>query len=194
MTAALFRVFFLVALFSFTWTSATFAAEEKQAVASPGVGGAFSLVDGEGKSVNEKSWPGKYKLVFFGFTHCPEICPVTLDKVTAALGKLGDDAGKIQPLFITTDPARDTPEVVKAFTANFHKSITGLTGTAEQVKSAENAYKVYAVKREGGSKDDYQVDHSSYIYFMSPDDKMLAIMGSSASADDIVSKVKAVLN
>jgi len=169
-------------------------AEETKAVASPGVGGAFSLVDGEGKAVTEKSWPGKYKLVFFGFTHCPEICPVSLDKMTSALDKLGDDAGKIQPLFITTDPQRDTPEVVKAFTANFHKSITGLTGTAEQVKSAENTYKVYAVKREGETKDDYQMDHSSYIYFMSPDDKMLAIMGSSDKAEDIVTKVKAALD
>lgn len=187
-----FRALAFTIVLSLVLHGASFA-EETKAVA-PGVGGAFSLVDGEGKAVTEKSWPGKYKLVFFGFTNCPMICPVSLDKMTTALDKLGGDAGKIQPLFITTDPERDTPAVMKTFTANFHKSIVGLTGTAEQVKSAENAYKVYAVKRPGESKDDYQIDHSSYIYFMSPDDKMLAILGSSASAEDIVTKVKAALN
>lgn len=163
--------------------------DSKEVVVSPGVEGTFKLVDGDGKDVTEKSWPGKYKLVFFGFTNCPEICPVTLDKVAKALDKLGADAEKVQPLFITTDPARDTPKVVKEYSAKFHKSITGLTGTEEQVKVAEASYKVYAVKREteGG---DYQIDHSGFIYFMSPDDKMIQIIGGKETADEIADKVQ----
>lgn len=163
-------------------------ADTAEKVVSPGVGGAFTLVDGDGKTVTEKSWPGKYKLVFFGFTHCPEICPVALDKIAKALDQLGDEGKKIQALFISTDPGRDTPEVVKAFVANFHKDIVGLTGSEEQVKAAESAYKVYAAKSGDGA--DYQVDHSAYIYLMSPDDAMLGILGSDAKADDIVAKIK----
>ncbi|MDF3024249.1 MAG: Classical-complement-pathway convertase [Alphaproteobacteria bacterium] len=101
--------------------SAVAAETENKAkpIAGSTVGGAFTLVDGAGKSVTEKSWPGKYKLVFFGFTSCPEICPTTLTAIGGALEKLGAKADKIQPLFVTTDPGRDTPEVVKAYVANF---------------------------------------------------------------------------
>ena len=180
--------FVLALALVFALSQAAFAADKKP-VASPGVGGAFSLVDGDGNNVTEKSWPGKFKLVFFGFTSCPEICPVALDKIATALNKMdAADVARIQPLFITTDPARDKPEVVKAFVANFHKSIIGLTGTEAQIKAAEDTYKVYAVK--SGSGKDYQIDHSGYIYFMSADDKMLAILGSSSSADDIAAKIK----
>lgn len=151
----------------------------------------FSLVDGDGKPVTEKSWPGKYQLVFFGFTHCPDICPVTLDKLSTALGKLGPDADKVKTLFITTDPARDTPAVVKTYVGNVNKSITGLTGTEAQVKGAEDAFKVYAVKNTDNEKDgDYAVDHSAFIYLMSPEGKLLEVMGSDAGANDIVEKVK----
>lgn len=183
--------FILAFLFLFA-VLGTVQAEEAKKVASPGVGGAFSLVDGDGKPVTEKSWPGKYKLVFFGFTNCPMICPVTLDKVAQALDKLGDDAARIQPLFVTTDPARDTPQVMKDYAAKFHKSIVGLTGSEEQVKAAGQAYKVYAAKREveGAPKGEYQVDHSAFIYFMSPDDEMLAVMGDKTTPAEVVEKIR----
>lgn len=161
-------------------------------IAGSTVGGAFTLVDGAGKPVTEKSWPGKYKLVFFGFTSCPEICPTTLTAIGGALEKLGAKADKIQALFVTTDPARDTPEVVKAYVANFDPRIVGLTGTPEQLKSAEGTYKVYATKRELDGKD-YTMDHSAFVYFMSPDDKMLAIMKGDAGASAIAEKIEPLL-
>jgi protein SCO1/2 len=174
--------------------SAVAAETENKAkpIAGSTVGGAFTLVDGAGKSVTEKSWPGKYKLVFFGFTSCPEICPTTLTAIGGALEKLGAKADKIQPLFVTTDPGRDTPEVVKAYVANFDPRIVGLTGTAEQLKSAESTYKVYAAKRDLEGKD-YTMDHSAFVYFMSPDDKMLAIMKGDAGASAIAEKIEPLL-
>jgi len=151
----------------------------------------FSLVDGDKKPVTEKSWPGKYQLVFFGFTHCPDICPVTLDKLSVALHKMGDEtAAKVKVLFITTDPARDTPDVVKTYVENVNKSITGLTGTEAQVKAAEDVFKVYAVKNDADKNGDYSVDHSAFIYLMSPEGKMLEVIGAEAGANDIVDKVK----
>ncbi len=162
-------------------------------IAGSTVGGAFSLVDGAGKPVTEKSWPGKYKLVFFGFTSCPEICPTTLTAIGGALEKLGDKAKEIQPLFITTDPGRDTPEVVNAYVKNFDPRIAGLTGTPEQLKAAEQTYKVYAAKRETDGGKDYTVDHSAFVYFMSPDDKMLAIMKGDAGASTIAEKIEPLL-
>jgi len=153
---------------------------------------AYSLTDGDGKAVTEKSWPGKFQLVFFGFTHCPDICPVTLDKLSVALGKLGDDAQKVQTLFISTDPKRDTPDVVKTYVGNVNKSIVGLTGTKEQVKAAEDVFKVYAVERTGADGD-VTIDHSAFVYLLSPDGKLLDVIRGDATADDVASTVKARL-
>ncbi|MDE1151174.1 MAG: SCO family protein [Micavibrio sp.] len=165
---------------------------QRAAIASADKGLNFSLLDGDGKPVTEKSWPGKYQLVFFGFTHCPDICPVTLDKLSVALGKLGADAEKVQTLFVTTDPERDTPDVVKTYVSNVNKSIVGLTGSEAQVKAAEDTFKVYAVKRTGADGE-VTVDHSAFIYVVSPDGKLLDVIRGEATADDIVSKVKSYL-
>lgn len=136
--------------------------------------GTFTLVDHNGKGVTERSWPGKFLLVYFGYTHCPDICPVTLDKMAKALEMLGPLGKRIQPLFITVDPARDTPEVMKAYVEKFGGRITGLTGSPDQIKSAIESYRAQAAKtkaplKEGGA---YTVDHSAYIYLMSPDIKV----------------------
>ncbi|HYD17644.1 MAG TPA: SCO family protein [Patescibacteria group bacterium] len=183
---------FLAALAAFAFLFSSHIANA-EGVAGSTVGGAFSLVDGDGNQVTEKSWPGKYKLVFFGFTSCPEICPVTMDAMVEALEKLGPAAEKIQALFITTDPARDTPAVVKDYASKFGKSIIGLTGTEEQLKDAETKYKVYAAKRSTEDGKNYTIDHSGFVYLMSPDDKMVAIMKGSDGSDTIAAKIKPLL-
>ena len=155
------------------------------------IGGHFSLVDQTGKVVTEKSWPGKFKLVFFGFTHCPDICPVTLQKISVVLEKLGAKAGRVQVLFVTVDPARDTPKAMEEYVANFSKSIIGLTGTEKQIKSIEDAYKVYAAKQPVNGEGDYDVDHSAYIYLMSPDDKAVEIIDDQLTAEEMAGKIKA---
>ncbi|MEZ0223424.1 MAG: SCO family protein [Alphaproteobacteria bacterium] len=157
------------------------------------IGGAFSLTDHNGTAVTEKSWPGKYLLIFFGFTNCPDVCPVTLDKMTSALNQLGDDAAKIQPLFISVDPGRDRPPVLKEYVGHFHKSIVGLTGTPEQLKATEDAYKIYTSRHNDPNGHDYTFDHSAFVYFMTPEGKMAEVIRSGDKAGDITDKLKPYL-
>ncbi|HCS22495.1 MAG TPA: SCO family protein [Alphaproteobacteria bacterium] len=169
------------------------AAPEGQKVAGSSVGGTFSMTDHNGNAVTEKSWPGKKKLVFFGFTHCPDICPAALDKIGAALKEMGADADKIQPIFVTTDPKRDTSARLKEYLADYDSRVVGLTGTDEQVEHIKSIYKVYAAIAEGGDADNYLMDHSGYIYLMSEDDALLEIFGSDSTAETIVQKSAAHL-
>lgn len=169
------------------------AAPEGQKVAGSSVGGAFTMTDHNGNAVTEKSWPGKKKLVFFGFTHCPDICPAALDKIGAALKELGADADKLQPIFVTTDPARDTPARLKEYLADYDSRVVGLTGTDAQVEHIKSIYKVYAAKADGEDAENYLMDHSGYIYLMSDNDELLEIFGSDSTAETLVQKSAAHL-
>ncbi len=162
----------------------------EQKVAGSTVGGAFTLTDHNGNAVTEKSWPGKKKLVFFGFTYCPDVCPAGLEKITTVLNALGDSVGEVQPLFISTDPKRDTPERLKEYLTDYHASLVGLTGTEEQIEQAKSAYKVYAAKAEGGDAENYLINHSAYVYLMSEDDTLLEIFGSSDTPETMVPKIR----
>ena len=113
------------------------------------IGGPFTLVNHNGEEVTQETYAGKYLLMFFGFVNCPAICPTELDKIAAAMDQMPQDIrDQVQPLFITTDPERDTAEVVKEYVTKFHPSIVGLTGTQEQIKEVSNAWRVYAEKVE----------------------------------------------
>jgi protein SCO1/2 len=139
------------------------------------VGGPFSLIDGDGRPVTDQTWHGKYMLVYFGYTYCPDVCPTTLTNLSDALDKLGAKADRLQPLFVTVDPKRDTPPVVKQYAAAFGPRIIGLTGSAEQIAAAAKAYRVYyAEHRTGPGPDDYSMDHSSVLYLMGPDGRFIA--------------------
>jgi protein SCO1/2 len=139
------------------------------------VGGPFSLVDGDGKTVTDQTWRGKYMLVYFGYTFCPDVCPTTLSAVADALDKLGAKADRIQPLFVTVDPKRDTPPIVKQYAEAFSPRLIGLTGSAAQIAAAAKAYRVYyAEHRTGPGPDDYSMDHSSVLYLMGPDGRFIA--------------------
>ena len=110
------------------------------------VGGPFSLTDQDGRRVSEKDFLGKHMLVFFGYTYCPDICPTELQVMTAALDTLGPEAEKIQPVFVSVDPERDTPEVLKSYVENFGPRLIGLTGTPEEIAAIAKAYRVYYAK------------------------------------------------
>jgi protein SCO1/2 len=139
------------------------------------VGGPFSLIDGDGRPVTDQTWHGKYMVVYFGYTYCPDVCPTTLSNLADALDKLGAKADRLQPLFVTVDPKRDTPPVVKQYAAAFGPRIIGLTGSAEQIAAAAKAYRVYyAEHRTGTGPDDYSMDHSSVLYLMGPDGRFIA--------------------
>jgi cytochrome oxidase Cu insertion factor (SCO1/SenC/PrrC family) len=130
----------------------------------------FSLVDHTGNPVADEDFAGKWQLVFFGFTACPDVCPTTLIEVSAVLEELGDDAEQITPLFISVDPERDTPEVMAEYVANFDPRIVGLTGSPEQIKQAAQAFRAYYVKVEQKNQPDgYTMDHSAFLYLMGPE-------------------------
>lgn len=150
-------------------------------------GGPFTLTDHNGKTVTEKNYGGTYKLIYFGFTFCPAICPTELAKITSALNTLGEDSKKIQPLFITVDPERDTVEKMKSYVGLFHPSLVGLTGTPEQIKATTKAYKIYAAKVQDPSLSEYTMDHSSFVYLIAPDGRLLYIFKSSDDAQTMAS-------
>jgi protein SCO1/2 len=166
----------------------------------PAIGGAFSLVDHNGKPVTSKDFSGKYMLVFFGYTHCLDICPVGLATITQALTEDKEQAAKIAPLFVSVDPARDTPAVLKVYLQHYYPGFVGLTGTKAQVEAAVKAYKVYASdagaheakehehEHEHGG-DDYLVDHSGFVYLMSPQGEYVTHFSGDISPQDMADEL-----
>ncbi len=138
------------------------------------VGGPFTMVNHKGETVTEKSFLGKPMLLFFGFTFCPDVCPTELQVMAAALDELGDKGMDIQPIFVSVDPERDTPEVMAAYVSNFGDRFIGLTGSAEQVAAIAGAYRIFYARQENKERpSDYLMDHSSIVYLMGPDGKFL---------------------
>ena len=134
------------------------------------IGGPFTLVDQNGKTVTDQDFRGRYMLVSFGFTHCPDVCPAELQVMSAALDELGPKAHQVVPIFITLDPERDTQEAMGAFVKNFGSRFVGLTGSPEAIAAAADAYRVaYAQVQEDTSKPDYSIDHSGLVYLMGKD-------------------------
>lgn len=140
------------------------------------IGGPFTLIGHDGKPVTDQAFRGKYMLVFFGFTHCPDICPAELQVMSAALDELGPKANDVIPIFITLDPERDTPQAVTDYVRNFGQRFVGLTGSPEQVAAAAKAYRVTYSKfqEEGAKPDDYTIDHVALVYLMGKDGEYLA--------------------
>jgi protein SCO1/2 len=133
------------------------------------IGGPFSLVDQTGKTVTDKDFRGRYMLVFFGFTHCPDVCPAELQVMADALGQLGPKASKIVPVFISLDPERDRPEAVGAYVKNFGPNFVGLTGSPEAIAAAAKAYRVSFSKfeyKDSNGQSGYSIDHSTLLYLM----------------------------
>lgn len=155
---------------------------------APGIGGQFALIDHNGKAVTEKDFANKYLFIYFGFTYCPAICPTELQKMTEAYHSLPKEwQDRIQPIFITIDPERDTPEVLKNYVGLFMPELVGLTGSQAQIDAAKKAYKVYGAKVPDG--DTYTMDHSSYIYFMDKNNAPLAMFKTSDNADRIAKTI-----
>jgi protein SCO1/2 len=143
-----------------------------RAVQTSAIGGPFRLLDQEGKTVSDADFKGRPFLVFFGFTHCPDVCPTTLFEVSEILRKLGPDADKVAALFVTVDPERDTPAVLKDYLSSFDPHLRGLTGDGEAIGSTLKGYRVYAKKvpQEGG----YTMDHTAIVYLMDKDGRFVA--------------------
>jgi protein SCO1/2 len=157
------------------------------------IGGPFTLVDQDGRTVTQDDLRGKLALVFFGFTFCPDVCPTELQAIGQTMDLLGPQAAQVRPVFITVDPARDTPAKMKEYVGLFHPSITGLTGTPEQVSAAARAWRVYYNKVTPPGSSDYLMDHSSYTYLMGRDGSLRALFRPGITPEEMVTAIRANL-
>lgn len=144
------------------------------------IGGPFNLIDHKGVPKTDKDFQGKYMLIYFGYSFCPDICPTDLQKMTRAIELAKPKSDKVQPIFITIDPERDTPKQLAGYVSNFHPRLVGLTGTLEEITKAKKAYKVYGIKVDENGKpsknitgDDYLMDHSPQTFLIGPDGKFI---------------------
>lgn len=158
------------------------------------VGGPFTLTAHTGQRVSDSDYRGKFMLVFFGFTYCPDVCPTALQTVAAALEQLGAKADRVVPLFITVDPERDTPEQLAQYVASFSPRFVGLTGSRAEIDTVLKEYRVYAQKVEDPkSTAGYTMNHSSIIYVMGPDGSYRSHLTHATSADVIVERLSKLL-
>ncbi|CAN0927814.1 Protein SCO1 homolog 1, mitochondrial [Linum grandiflorum] len=168
------------------------AVKEGPSAGKAAIGGPFNLVNHEGKKVTEKDFLGKWTVMYFGFTFCPDICPAELEKLVSAVDKIKKKAGfEIVPVFISVDPERDTVDQVREYVKEYHPSLVGLTGTPADIKNVARAYRVYYMKT---AEEDYLVDHSIVMYLMSPDMQFVKFFGKNhddeSLTDGIINEIK----
>ncbi|QZZ37271.1 SCO family protein [Nitratireductor kimnyeongensis] len=153
----------------------------------------FELVDQDGNTITEAAFKGGPRVVFFGFTHCPEVCPTTLFELDGYLEQLGDDAADIKPYFVSIDPERDTPEVMKTYLSNFSDRITGITGDPEKVAAMAKGFSIYVrkVELEDG---DYTMDHTASILLLDSDGDFFGTIAYEENSETAIAKLKRLAN
>ena len=157
------------------------------------VGGPFTLTSDKGTRVKSSDFDGTYRLIYFGYTYCPDVCPTELSRMASVLERLGAKADRIQPLFITVDPERDTPDVLRAYVKHFGPRLVGLTGTPEELKPVLSAFRVYSRKQEqAGSAVGYLMDHSSVLYLMGTEGEFITFFTADDAVEDIAERLAAL--
>ena len=154
------------------------------------IGGPFRLTDDHGKPVTDADYRGRWMLVDFGYTTCPDVCPTELQTIATALNKLGPEADQVVPLFITVDPGRDTPAVLADYVKLFDNRLVGLTGTPGQIAAAARAYRVYYAKVTPKGTTTYLMDHSAFLYLMDPRGRFSALFNQSTTADELAAGIQ----
>jgi protein SCO1/2 len=163
-------------------------------VAAVRIGGPFTLVDHHGRMVTDADFRGRYMLIYFGYTFCPDVCPTSLSRNFEALDLLGDKADAIVPILISVDPERDTPEHLRDYVTFFGDGLVGLTGSAEQIRAVADAYRVYYAKAKPESTDaPYLVDHSSFTYLMAPDGRFVQFFRHETGAAEMAERLRKLL-
>jgi len=198
--AAIFLAAGLGLFFYFRYEKAKLLEQRENEQASkqfgrPQIGGPFTLSTQDGDTFTEKNLRGKWSLVYFGFTNCPDICPQELDKMTTVLDVIENEHGAIfQPVFISVDPARDTPSRIGKYLKDFHSSFIGLVGPYEEIKATCKAYRVYfSTPPNANPAGDYLVDHSIFVYLIDPEGVFVEAFGQSVSTEEIAKKVREAL-
>ena len=156
----------------------------------------YLLMDTQGRAVSDQDFPGHFQLIAFGYTFCPDICPTTLAEMLLVMEKLGKQAERLQPLFVTVDPERDTPEVLSRYTAYFHPRIIGLTGSPELVRRVADHFKVRYEKHwePGAEKNRYSVDHSAGMYLLGPDGRFLGKFAYATPPQEVADRIRALMD
>lgn len=191
-------ILFLIALGAILWIYGPQPDRERTSldgitaapVAQLELGGPFTLTDQHGTIRKDEEFRGRFMLVYFGYTFCPDICPIDMLTMSQVLERLGGDRDKLAAIFITVDPERDTVEHLASVMGNFHPDMLALTGSITQMEAAKQAYKVYSAKATPeGTSADYLVDHSTFIYLMGPDGRYITHFNHGTPAETILERV-----
>ena len=170
------------------------SAPSQAPLAGAALGGPFALTDQDGKTVKDSDFAGKYRMIYFGYTFCPDVCPVDVQNLMQGYRAFEKSepaaSAKLQPIFISIDPERDTPAALKQFVGNFHPKLIGLTGTPEQIAAVAKSYAVYYKKAGKPGATDYLMDHSAIAYLMGPDGKPIAMVPQDGTPDQIEAVLK----
>lgn len=170
------------------------APSEQPPLAGAAMGGAFTLTDQDGKRVSDTDFEGRYRLVYFGYTFCPDVCPVDLQVIAQGLRKFeksdADLAAKVQPIFISVDPERDTPAVLKEYVAAFHPRLVGLTGTPAEIADVAKRYGVYYMKEQQPGASGYLMNHSRTATLFGPKGEPVALVPQDEGADAVATELK----
>jgi cytochrome oxidase Cu insertion factor (SCO1/SenC/PrrC family) len=157
------------------------------------IGGPFTLTDQDGRRRTDMDFHGRLMLVYFGFTYCPDVCPTDLQQIGLALDRLGPSGEMVQPVFITVDPERDTPDHLQQYMPLFHPRFVGLTGDAAAIEAAARAYRVYFAKVERADRADYTVDHSGFIYLIGRDGEYLGFFPPGTPAERLADAIRPIV-
>jgi len=164
-------------------------------LAGASIGGPFALVDQNGRTVRDTDYAGRWRLIYFGYGFCPDICPTDLALLGRGLAAFETQdaarAARVAPIFITIDPTRDTPAVLKPFVAAFHPRLVGLTGTTSEIAAITKAYGVYAKRMDTGDAENYLMDHSAMVYLFGPDGRPIAFLPHQGLTDELITRMLA---
>lgn len=165
---------------------------ESASIATSDIGGPFTLVDMNGRAVTEKTFAGRPHVIFFGYTHCPDVCPTTLGEYAALKEKLGPDASKVDLLFVTVDPERDTPAVLKDYLSSFGDIVVGLSGSREQVDDAIKTFRIYA-RKVPGTDGDYTMDHTASSFMFDAEGRFRGTIAYMEDQEAALNKLKSLI-
>jgi len=176
-------------------SSAWLSGQDEPSLPQVAIGGPFALKASDGRTVTDQTYRDKWQIIYFGYTLCPDACPTALNDIAGALEKLGPEAAKVQPIFITIDPARDTPKIMGEYVKAFDPRIIGLTGSPAAIATAAREYHVYYAKvADKDAPDGYLMDHSSVIYVMRPGDgRFVATFTHDTSSDQMAERLKKLI-